>query len=78
MAKVKEETKSITNIDSNGYLALKEFDFNTVVSEEMDGLNTVFERIKLPSGGTTLNFIMFARPSLNIYLKSPRFFPLKN
>jgi len=54
MAKVNEEIKSITNIDSNGYLALKEFDFNTVVSEEMDGLNTVFERIKMPSGGTTL------------------------
>ncbi|MBO6179443.1 MAG: hypothetical protein J6O04_09730 [Selenomonadaceae bacterium] len=54
MAKVNEETKSIINIDSNGYLALKEFDFNTVVSEEMDGLNTVFERIKMPSGGTTL------------------------
>ena len=54
MAKVNEETKSITNIDSNGYLALKEFDFNSTVSEEMDGLNTVFERIKMPSGGTTL------------------------
>jgi len=54
MAKVNEEIKSITNIDSNGYLALKEFDFNTAVSEEMDGLNTVFERIKMPSGGTTL------------------------
>ncbi|MBR3623897.1 MAG: hypothetical protein IKN43_11210 [Selenomonadaceae bacterium] len=54
MAKVNEETQSITKIDSNGYLPLKEFDFNTVVSEEMDGLNTVFERIKMPSGGTTL------------------------
>ena len=54
MAKVNEETKSVANIDSDGYLALKEFDFNTVVSEEMDGLNTVFERIKMPSGGTTL------------------------
>ena len=54
MAKVNEETKSITSIDSNGYLALKEFDFNSTVSEEMDGLNTVFERIKMPSGGTTL------------------------
>lgn len=54
MAKIDNETKSITNIDSEGYLALKEFDFNTVVSEEMDGLNTVFERIKMPSGGTTL------------------------
>jgi len=54
MVKVNEETKSVANIDSDGYLALKEFDFNTVVSEEMDGLNTVFERIKMPSGGTTL------------------------
>ena len=54
MAKVNEETKSIANIDSNGYLALKEFDFNSTVSEEMNGLNTVFERIKMPSGGTTL------------------------
>ncbi len=54
MAKVNEETKSIANIDSNGYLALKEFDFNSTVLEEMDGLNTVFERIKMPSGGTTL------------------------
>ena len=54
MAKVNEETKSVANIDPDGYLALKEFDFNTVVSEEMDGLNTVFERIKMPSGDTTL------------------------
>ena len=54
MAKVNEETKSVANIDYDGYLALKKFDFNTVVSEEMDGLNTVFERIKMPSGGTTL------------------------
>ena len=54
MAKIDDEAKSVANIDSDAYLALKEFDFNTVISEEMDGLNTVFERIKMPSGGTTL------------------------
>lgn len=54
MAILTKDTKSVATIESTGYLALKEFDFNTAISEEMDGLNATFERIKMPSGGTTL------------------------
>ncbi|MEG1074816.1 MAG: hypothetical protein RSD01_06700 [Ruthenibacterium sp.] len=39
---------------STGFLALRNFDFADAVSEEMDGLKTSFERIKIPSGGTTV------------------------
>lgn len=54
MAKEVKETKSVATSEATGYLSLGEFDFQTTISEEMDGLNTFFERIKMPSGGTTL------------------------
>ena len=54
MATVEKDTQSITTITPTGYLALKEFDFHSAISEEMDGLKADFERIKMPSGGTTL------------------------
>lgn len=37
--------------NSTGFLALQNFDLANVMSEEMDGLSTTFERIKIPSGG---------------------------
>lgn len=54
MAKKTTEEKSIVSLDNQGYLVLKNFDFNAVIAEEMNGLNTFFERIKMPSGETTL------------------------
>lgn len=53
MAKVVKENKSMVNIEKSGYLALKEFDFQTTIAAEMDGLSAFFERVKMPSGGTT-------------------------
>ena len=46
--------KDIVSVDNRGYLALKEFDFSAAIAEEMEGLNTFFERIKMPSGETTV------------------------
>lgn len=56
------KTKELTAKGSaTGYLALRDFDFNSTISEEMDGLNAFFERVKMPSGDTTL----FQLPSEN-------------
>lgn len=54
--KIKEtqEITSITTIQPTGYLMLRDFDFASTISKEMDGLNAFFERIKMPSGDTTL------------------------
>lgn len=54
--KIKEsqEITSITTIEPTGYLMLRDFDFASTISKEMDGLNAFFERIKMPSGDTTL------------------------
>lgn len=54
MVKKATENKSVVSVEKQGYMALKSFDFNAVMAEEMDGLNTFFERIKMPSGETTL------------------------
>ena len=43
-----------TMTEATGFLPLREFDFGSVISEEMDGLDAVFERIKMPSGDTTV------------------------
>lgn len=51
----------ITMEPATGYLALRDFDFNSTISEEMEGLNAFFERVKMPSGDTTL----FQLPSEN-------------
>lgn len=49
-----QETTSITTVQSTGYLALRDFNFASTISKEMEGLNAFFERIKMPSGDTTL------------------------
>lgn len=57
-----KKTRELTTQNNNsGYMALREFDFSTTISEEMDGLNAFFERVKMPSGDTTL----FQLPSEN-------------
>ena len=61
MARKAKETQEIATIQPTGYLALRDFDFSSVISEEMEGLNAFFERIKMPSGDTTL----FQIPSEN-------------
>lgn len=50
----KKTNMSIVGRENTGYLTLKDFDFNAAIAEEMDGLSTFFERIKMPSGETTL------------------------
>lgn len=50
----KTTNKNIVTLEGEGYLALKNFDFNEAMVEEMEGLNAFFERIKMPSGETTL------------------------
>ncbi len=54
MTKKGTEITTVAAIEPNGYLALNDFDFNEVISTEMDGLNAVFDRIRMPSGGTTV------------------------
>ena len=54
MVKKSTENNSMVRVENQGYMALKSFDFKAVMAEEMDGLNTFFERIKMPSGETTL------------------------
>lgn len=44
----------LSTIENSGFLALKDFNLSDVVAEEMDGLSATFERIKIPSGGTTM------------------------
>lgn len=39
---------------NNGFLALANSDLGAMMAEELDGLDTGFERIKIPSGGSTL------------------------
>lgn len=54
MAKTTKNSKNIVSVEETGYLTLENFDFKAAIAEEMDGLNTFFERIKMPSGETTL------------------------
>ena len=53
-AKESKETMPVTTVQPTGYLALRDFDFASIISKEMDGLDAFFERIKMPSGDTTL------------------------
>ncbi len=48
------KNNELTTMDNAGFLALKDFDFASVISEEMEGLTASFERIKIPAGGTTI------------------------
>lgn len=61
MAKKKTETTAVATIEPTGYMALKNFDFREAIAEEMDGLDAAFDRIKMPSGDTTV----FQLPSDN-------------
>lgn len=54
MKKTTKEANSIVTTEPQGYLVLQNFNYREAISSEMDGLNTFFERIKMPSGGTTL------------------------
>lgn len=47
-------TNEISKTNNSGFLAVKDFNLNNMVSQEMEGLNVSFERIKIPSGGTTM------------------------
>lgn len=40
--------------DQNGFLKLAEFSMSSAISEELDGLDGGFERIKIPSAGSTV------------------------
>jgi len=53
MAKKKENT-DLAIQNNSGYLALADRDFSQMVSDELDGLDIGFERIKIPSGGATM------------------------
>lgn len=39
---------------TNAFSALADFNLNDSMSEELDGLNMTFERIKIPAGGATM------------------------
>ena len=61
MARKASETKELAISAPQGYMVLKGFDFSKAVAEEMEGLTAFFERIKMPSGDTTV----FQVPSEN-------------
>ena len=48
-----KDNTAIASTDS-AFLALKDFNLNDVLSEELSGLAGSFERIKIPSGGMTV------------------------
>ena len=54
MTKKTKEISTVATTEPTGYLALNDFDFNRAIASEMDGLNAVFDRIRMPSGGTTV------------------------
>jgi hypothetical protein len=39
---------------TSGFLALADFNMNTALAEELDGLESGFDRVKIPSGGSTM------------------------
>ena len=54
-------TNEISKTNNSGFLAVKDFNLNNMVSQEMEGLNVSFERIKIPSGGTTIELPQIVR-----------------
>ena len=57
-----QKTKELTiPNETKGFMMLKNFDANETIAKEMEGLTTVFEKIKMPSGDTTV----FQMPSEN-------------
>ena len=53
MANSKKET-ALTAQNSTGFLALAQTDFTAMVSEETEGLDLSFDKIKIPSAGSTV------------------------
>lgn len=45
---------AITKAQNKGFLALADTDFGGMMAEELDGLDLSFERIKIPSAGSTV------------------------
>lgn len=54
MARKTMDIRTVATIEPTGYLALRNFDFREAIASEMDGLATVFDRIRMPSGDTTV------------------------
>ena len=54
MAKKTTEIHAVAPLEETGYLALNNFDFHEAIASEMEGLDAVFDRIKMPSGDTTV------------------------
>ena len=54
MAKKTTEIHAVAPLEETGYLALSNFDFHEAIASEMEGLDAVFDRIKMPSGDTTV------------------------
>ena len=50
---MKNENKALTTTNS-AFVALKNFNLNDALSEELSGLSGSFERIKIPAGGMTV------------------------
>ena len=48
------ENNSLIPKETNGFIQLKDFRFDEMMSEEMNGLNATFDRIKIPAGGMTV------------------------
>jgi len=46
--------KENTAITTSGFTALANTDFSNTISDELEGLDVSFERIKIPSGGATI------------------------
>jgi hypothetical protein len=54
MATNKKETALTAQNDNQGFLALANTDFAAMVSEETEGLDLSFDKIKIPSAGSTV------------------------
>ena len=50
---MKNENKALATTNS-AFMALKDFNLNDALSEELSGLSGSFERIKIPAGGMTV------------------------
>jgi hypothetical protein len=49
----KKENTALAVQESTGFAVLANTDFSAMVSDELDGLDLTFERVKIPSGGST-------------------------
>ena len=52
--KTATEIRTVATVEPTGYLALRDFDLHEAIASEMEGLEAVFDRIKMPSGDTTV------------------------